>query len=107
MRMELPIACTLNDPEMRERQSIILDAFRGATIDVTSLPLGYAYRFATTSAVLAQIVNLVDLERQCCPFLTFKIVVAAGNQAICLEVTGPPEAKPVIADFFGSLSPSR
>ena len=105
--MELPIACTLNHAEMRERRSIILDAFRGAALDVTSLPLGYAYHFAPTSEVLARIVNLVDLERQCCPFLTFKIIVGAGNQAICLEVTGPPEAKPVIADFFGSLSPPR
>jgi len=45
------------------------------------------------------------LERQCCPFLTFKIIVEAGNQAICLEITGPPDAEPVIADFFGSESP--
>jgi hypothetical protein len=44
---------------------------------------------------------LVDLERQCCAFLTFRIVVAAGKP-ICLEITGPPEAKAVIADFFGS-----
>jgi hypothetical protein len=107
MPMESPIACTLNDAEMRERRKTILDAFRGATIDVTSLPLGYVYHFAPTSAVLAQIVELVDLERQCCPFLAFKIAVAANNQAICLEVTGPPEAKPMIADFFGSLAPSR
>jgi hypothetical protein len=107
MAMEPPIACTLNDPEMRERRRTILDGFRSATLEVTSLPLGYAYHFAPTSAVLAQIVNLVDWERQCCPFLTFNITVAAGNQTICLEITGPPEAKPMIADFFGSLAPSH
>lgn len=102
-RMGPPIACTLDDAEMGERRRIILDAFRSAALDVTSLPLGYAYHFAPTSAVLAQIASLVDLERRCCPFLTFKIVVAADNQEICLEVTGPLEARPVIADFFGSL----
>ncbi len=107
MRMGLPIACTLNDAEMQERRQTVLDAFRNAALDVTSLPLGYAYHFAPSSALPAQIVSLVDLERQCCPFLTFKIIVAADNQEICLEVTGPQEAKPVIADFFGTLAPSH
>jgi len=101
MPMGTPIACTLNETEMRERRRTLLDAFRATAIDATSLSLGYAYHFEPTSEMLTRIVNLVDLERQCCPFLTFKIVVEAGHQAICLEVTGPPEAKPVIADFFG------
>jgi hypothetical protein len=104
--MEPPIACTLTDAEMRERRRTLLDAVRGGAFDVASLPLGYAYRFAPTSEVLARLVHLVDLERQCCQFLTFRIIVEAGNQPICLEITGPPEAKAVIADFFGSLSPS-
>jgi hypothetical protein len=107
MPMGPPITCTLNDAEMRERRRTILDAFRSAAVDVTSLPLGYAYHFAPTSEVLAQVARLLDLERRCCPFLTFKIVVAADDQAACLEVTGPPEAKPIIADFFGSLPPTR
>jgi hypothetical protein len=100
--MELPIACTLSESEMRERRQTMLNSLRGTALDVTSLPLGYAYRFEPTSDVLAHLSTLVDLERRCCPFLTFRIVVEAGNQPICLEVTGPPEAKAVIADFFGS-----
>ncbi|MGA7848946.1 MAG: hypothetical protein WCA13_07535 [Terriglobales bacterium] len=103
MRMEPSIACTLTETEMRERRRTILDAFRGATLNVTSLPLGYVYRFEPTSEILTQLARLVDLERQCCPFLTFKIVIEAGNRSICLEITGPLEAKAIIADFFGSL----
>lgn len=100
--MELPIACNLTEAEMRERRQTMLDLVRSAALNVTSLPLGYAYRFEPTSEVLAHLSRLVDLERQCCQFLTFRIVVEAGNQPICLEVTGPPEAKAIIADFFGS-----
>ncbi|HLJ29956.1 MAG TPA: hypothetical protein VKY85_24830 [Candidatus Angelobacter sp.] len=99
--MELPIACTLSEAEMRERRQTILDVVRGAALKVTELPLGYAYRFEPTSEVLTHLSQLVDLERQCCQFLTFKILVEAGNQPICFEVTGPPEAKAMIADFFG------
>jgi hypothetical protein len=100
--MEPPIACTLTEIEMQGRRRTILDSVRGATLTVTPLPLGYAYRFEPTSEVLAQLTRLVDLERQCCPFLTFGIIIEAGNLPIRLEITGPPEAKAVIADFFGS-----
>jgi hypothetical protein len=100
--MELPIACNLTEAELRERRQTMLNLVRGAALNVTSLPMGYAYRFEPTSEVLAHLSRLVDLERQCCQFLTFRIVVEAGNQPICLEITGPPEAKAIIADFFGS-----
>src|SRR6266849_5605493 len=102
--MELPIACNLSEGELRERRQTMLNLVRGAALNVTSLPLGYAYRFEPTSEVLAHLSRLVDLERQCCQFLTFRIVVEAGNQPICLEITGPSEAKSIIADFFGSGS---
>ena len=100
--MEVPIACNLTEAEIRERRQTMLDFVRGAALNVTSLLLGYAYRFEPTSEVLAHLSRLVDLERRCCQFLTFRIVVEAGNQPIWLEVTGPAEAKTVIADFFGS-----
>lgn len=100
--MGLPIACNLPAAEMRARRQTILDSFRGAILDVISLPQGYAYHFEPTSERLAYLANLVDLEHQCCPFLTFKITVAAGHQPICLEITGPAEARAVISDFFGS-----
>jgi hypothetical protein len=98
--MKLPIACTLTEAGMRERRRTILDSVRAAVLSVTSLPAGYAFRFEPTSEVLAQLGRVVDLERECCPFLTFKIIIEAGNQPICLEVTGPPEAKAVIAGFL-------
>ncbi len=75
--------------ERRERRRTILESVRRAVLSVTSLPLGYAYRFEPTSEVLAQLAHLVDFERQCCAFLTFRIGVEAANQGICLEVTGP------------------
>jgi hypothetical protein len=95
-----PIACTLTDAEMQQRRKTVLDAFRKAVLETTPLPQGYAYRLQPTSEVLAQLAHLVDLERQCCPFLTFKITVEAANQPFTLEITGPPEAQVMIADFF-------
>ena len=92
----------LDEAEITERHRTLLDLVRSAVLNVTSLPLGYAYRFQPTSEILPLLSRLVDLERQCCPFLTFKITAEAGNQPICLEVTGPDGAKALIAEFFGS-----
>jgi hypothetical protein len=99
--MEPPIACTLTSAEMAERRSTILDAFRGAALEVTSVPGGVAYRFPPTTSLLARLFQLVDLERKCCPFLTFRLTIEAGNQPISLEITGPEQAQTIIADFFG------
>jgi hypothetical protein len=98
--MQPPLACTLTEAEMRMRRQMILDSIRPALLSVTPLPTGYAFRFEPASEVLAHLGHVVDLERQCCSFLTYKIIVEAGHQPICLEVTGPPEAKVVIADFL-------
>lgn len=76
--MEIPIACNLSDSELRERRETILDFFRQSLLKVTPLPLGYAYSFRPSSEVLTRLAHLVDLERQCCPFLTFRIVVEAA-----------------------------
>jgi hypothetical protein len=100
--MDLPIACTLSESEGRERRRTLLDSVRRAAIEVTELPLGYTYRFDPASDIVRVLGHLIDLERACCPFLTFKLIVEAGRQPIRLEITGAPEAKAVIADFFGS-----
>jgi hypothetical protein len=98
--MDLPIACTLTEAELRQRRQTIMDTFRTRHVTVTELADGYAYTFAATSEALLQIAQLVDLERQCCPFLTFKIVLEAAAGPMRLEVTGPKEAKKVIAEYF-------
>jgi hypothetical protein len=98
--MDLPIACTLSEAELRERRQTIMDFFRRAHVATTELPDGYAFTFATTPETLLQVAQLVDMERQCCPFLTFAIVVEAGKGPLRLEVTGPAEARKVIAEYF-------
>jgi hypothetical protein len=104
MELHLPIICTLPEAEMTERRRTVLDPIKDAVIESEELPDGYAYSFSASSEVLAQLSRLVEMERQCCRFLTFRIVVEAGNGPIRLEVVGTPEAKSVIADFFGAAN---
>jgi hypothetical protein len=76
-----------------------MGTFRRMQVRVTELPDGYAYSFAATREALLQVAQLVDLERGCCPFLSFKIVVESAGP-MRLQVTGPGESKAVIADYF-------
>jgi hypothetical protein len=57
---------------------------------------------ASRRFLLSQCARLIDLERRCCAFLTFRIIVEAGQQPIYLEITGQRDAKAIIADLFGS-----
>jgi hypothetical protein len=99
--MDLPILCTLSETDLQERRRTTLEPIRNSLIRVATLPDGYAYSFTPSSEIVARLAALVDLERQCCQFLAFRIVVEPG-EPIRLDVTGPDGAQKVIADFFGS-----
>ena len=101
--MDLPILCTLTEEQMRERRSEILELFRARVCGSEALPNGYAFQLSADA--LVDIARLVDLERQCCKFLSFRIVVEPEQQ-LRLEITGPPQAKSIIADFFSLTAPS-
>src|SRR4051812_13313369 len=98
--MELPIACTLTEKEFQERRRTILDFIHASATAIDTLTDGFSYTFNSDSETLRDIAHLVDLERQCCQFLTFRIVVEP-REMLRLEVTGPPEAQSIITDYFG------
>jgi hypothetical protein len=97
--MELPILCTLTPAELAERKRSILDSIAKTVVRADRLPNGWAYEFPPTPSMLAELNHALELERQCCRFLDFRIVESAT--AIRLEVTGSPEATAIVADFFG------
>ena len=99
--MEIPVACTLTEDQMRERRRELLEPFKAHTYQAEALPDGYAYIFKASPGTLVELARLVDLERQCCRFLNFSLTAKAGNGVIRLEITGPPESMTMIADFFG------
>jgi hypothetical protein len=98
---DLPIVCTLTESELRERRRSVLDAIRPKAIEVEAIADGYSYRFNPSPEILSQLTQLIDLERQCCQFLTFKLIVAP-QLPITLEVSGPTAAQAIIAELFGT-----
>jgi len=87
--MDLPIICTLTESELRERRETILNSLRSDALEVVAMSNGYSYRFSPGADILSKLSKLVELESQCCQFLTFKIIVApnclvkSGQSPVC------------------------
>jgi hypothetical protein len=95
------MTCTLTETELRERRSAFLDGIRSSVIDVAPLPDGFIYTFPDAPDTLTRLAHLVNLERQCCRFLTFRIVAEPDNGPIRLVISGPPGTREMIAEYFG------
>ncbi len=100
MNSTLPIACSLTDSEFRERRQTVLREARQKMLEVKEIADGYIYRFPSDDDSLAQIINLVRLERKCCRFLQFRITVEAGEGDTWLELTGAQGTKEFLASLF-------
>jgi hypothetical protein len=98
----LPIACSLTAPELQERRTTVLQKVRRAVIEIKELENGYSYSVPSTSEWLGELASLVELERQCCPFLQFRLTVAANGGPLSLEMTGPEGTKEFLLNTFNA-----
>ena len=100
----IPVACCLTGPELQERRTSLLQKVSAAVLEVRELSNGYAYRFPSDDHWIGDLANLLTLERQCCPFLTFDLRLEPGKGPIWLEMSGPEGTKEFLyALFEGSL----
>jgi hypothetical protein len=98
--MTLPITCSLTDAELQERRRDVLEKVRKAVSKTRELEDGYSYQPPASEEWLAELAQLVNLERQCCPFLRLRITVEPNNGPFWLELTGPPGTKEFLATTF-------
>jgi hypothetical protein len=90
------IACTLSPARVPGRLALIEGLARDALVDQEPIPGGVRSRFR--AAAESRVRRLAGLESRCCAFLDFTI--ARDGEAIVLDITGPPEARPVIEQLF-------
>jgi len=103
---DLPVACTLTDPDFRARRDGILASLRRDSLEQRPLADGLALRFAPAPGQLARIMEVIELERQCCAFLELRLTVTAAEGPIWLELSGPPGTADFIAHELG-LGPGQ
>ena len=80
-----PLACTLSAADMAPRlariRQLTQSHLRAHFLQGSALRLSYAYEAA------AELAAIVELERECCAFLTFQMT--EGKDAVELLIVGP------------------
>jgi hypothetical protein len=95
---DIPIACALSQRQFAERKELVQRLAQEAT-ERRKLPNGVGLRFKPVSGRVTELAKLVDLERACCPFLTFRIDAPAGGP-VWLELTGTAAAQEIIRELI-------
>ena len=89
----LPVACSLDTAQLREREATLLAQFRSAVVETEELEDGYAFRLSGDANSVRVVAELIVAERDCCPFLAFELVAEPNKGPMIVRVTGPAGTK--------------
>jgi len=92
-------SCSLSAADLEERKALLKQLTRGV-VERKQIPEGLAYRFNASDRPIPRLARLLELESDCCQFLTFKIIAERNQGPVWLEVTGPREAQSRIREYF-------
>jgi len=91
------LAChpaSLTPAERIQHRQHARDLLRERARSTEAVDEGYRLQFAPGD--FADVVRFVELESRCCPFLSFRIYLAATEGALWLLMSGPPGARAVL-----------
>jgi hypothetical protein len=93
-----PIACTLTAADLRDRQGAWAKLLSSGLVDRDRVAGGIRLHAARGAA--AALIELIDLERECCPWIQFAVTrdPIAGEADVFLTAEGEGEA--VLAGMF-------
>src|SRR3954447_19354112 len=96
--MNEPIACTLPPGAYRERTAALSALASEALRSREPAAGGERLTFAEDPAIEHALRAAIAAERECCAFL--RLDLARVHGALVLDITGPDEARPIIAALF-------
>lgn len=100
-----PVACSLNGAELSARGDWLGALGRRAS-GIERRTDGLTVRFPADDRLESELHALARAESDCCPFLAIVVRRAEGD-SLELDVSGPPEAAPVIDEMLASAGSPR
>ncbi len=88
---EPEFACTLNDEEFKERRAWARKTLFPQTVKRERLETGLMIHFHDSVQTRSHVETFVELERQCCGFLTFTI--SPPGDGLSLFIEAPERAR--------------
>lgn len=100
-----PFACVMDaiDPEKRSSHIANTKALFNGVREIREQDDGYAFRFDNESTDLARLMEFIELERLCCPFFGFTVVLEPEGGAVWLKLTGRDGVKAFIQAEIGEI----
>lgn len=99
----VPIVCQLTDTALVARRQNILENLVPKIQEREELADGYAFSFPATEDMAQELLTLVLLERQCCPFFQIELIFTADNGATWLRLRGEEGAKNFIETELAAI----
>lgn len=100
--MNQPIACSLSPFDYENRKGLISEVARAALRSREPVAGGARLTFNATGTTEQTLREIIAAEATCCSFLRFDLEPAGDT--LRLDVTGPDEAQPIIAELFACAS---
>ena len=96
------LACSLSTAEGAERAVRWRRLLDQQLLSRTATTYGQRLAFPSDAPIAGELAALIAAERTCCPFLT--LTLERFDDAIILDVAGPPDAAPIVETMFGASS---
>lgn len=97
------VSCSLNDEEFQDRRALarhtLIPKVESCRRDGDIL----RFTFHQSIGLRQTIEDFIELEQQCCGFLTFEVVDIDDEQPIILKIYGPPEATTTLDIFAAAI----
>jgi len=96
---EIAFACdlfALSIPQRKQHAALVAQLAQ-VVEDVQELPNGYVFHYPSDTTVWAALTEWIDLECQCCPFLSFTVQLAP-HTPLSLQLTGSDGVKPFLKE---------
>jgi len=92
------IACSLTEPDLRERKEMLRSALSPFLTQATFAAGTSRLAFSKPDVTRKMLEDMILLERECCPFFSFDLSESSSN--FQLNVTGPEGSEDMVRDFF-------
>jgi len=98
------VACSLSDADFRERRTFARKALIARIASSKRIENGIEIQFDRDEQLSRDLMTFVDLERQCCGFLTFTILTAQpGALPTGVRIQGGAESQATIEMFVQAI----
>ena len=89
------IACNLDalSPSERARRLELARTIRDSSTSIDESDSGYRVQLPNESEICERALELILLERRCCPFLSLELAFEPGDGAVVLAIGGAPGVK--------------